>query len=420
MMSRLVLMLFSFGFASAVLATGLPDFTELVERQSPSVVNITTTQDAKPAKRGKMPPEMKDLFKRFGMPDMDVPEDRRMNPRHGQGSGFIISADGYILTNTHVVDDTDEVTVKLSDRREFRAKVIGSDEQSDVALIKIEASNLPKVTIGDPDKLKVGEWVLAIGAPFGFENSVTAGIVSAKGRALPPDSYTPYIQTDVAVNPGNSGGPLFNMRGEVVGINSQIVSKSGGYMGLSFAIPIDVAMDVMNQVKGGGKVSRGRLGVLIQEVSSDLAESFGLGKARGALVADVEEGSPADKAGVKASDIIIKYDGRPIETSVDLPRMVGATKPGSTATLTIWRKGETHNLSVKVGEMENGKVTLENKAKPNQAGLVVDKLSAEQKRQLKLDSGVLVEEAEGAAARAGIRPGDVIVAAGNQPVNNAD
>ena len=412
-------LILSFGFASAALAGALPDFTELVERQSPSVVNIATTQDARPMRRGKTPDDMFEFFRRFGMPDMAPENGRGMPPRRGQGSGFIVSADGYILTNTHVVDDADEVTVKLSDRREFRAKVVGSDEKTDIALLKIDASNLPRVAIGDPDKLKVGEWVLAIGAPFGFENSVTAGIVSAKGRALPQESYTPFIQTDVAVNPGNSGGPLFNMKGEVVGVNSQIISRSGGYMGLSFAIPIDVAMEVMEQIKGGGKVSRGRLGVLIQEVTSDLAESFGLGKPRGALVSEVEEGGPADKAGLKPSDIILKYDGKPIETSIDLPRMVGATKPGSVVSLTVWRMGASIELTAKVGEMEGAKVAT-NADKPDQAGLVVSALKADQKRQLKIESGVLVEEAVGAAARAGIRPGDVIVAAGNQPVNTAE
>lgn len=411
-------LLLSFAFPVAAWAASLPDFTELAEKHSPAVVNITTTQDARPQRRGKMPDEMAELFRRFGMPDFGMPEGAPSRPRRGQGSGFIVSPDGYILTNTHVVDGVDEVTVKLSDRREFRAKVVGSDEKSDVALLKIDARNLPTVTIGDPARLKVGEWVLAIGAPFGFENSVTAGIVSAKGRALPQESYTPFIQTDVAVNPGNSGGPLFNMRGEVVGINSQIISRSGGYMGLSFAIPIDVAMEVMAQLKDGGKVSRGRIGVLIQEVTADLADSFGLGQPRGALIAEVEEGGPADKAGVKPSDIVIRFDGKPVETSIDLPRLVGASKPGSQVGMTVWRKGASLELTITVGEMEGGQAVVD-AGKPDQAGLLVSPLKAEQKRQLKIDSGVLVEEAGGAAARAGIRPGDVIVAAGNQPVNSA-
>ncbi|MDD4880533.1 MAG: DegQ family serine endoprotease [Gallionellaceae bacterium] len=409
----------SIGTAVAAHAGPLPDFTDLAEKQSPSVVNITTTQDARPQLRGKAPDEMLKFFKHFGMPELNMPENGSPHPRRGQGSGFIVSADGYILTNTHVVDDADEVTVKLPDRREFRAKVIGSDEKSDVALLKIDADKLPVVTIGDPDKLRVGEWVLAIGAPFGFENSVTAGIVSAKGRSLPQESYTPFIQTDAAVNPGNSGGPLFNMKGEVVGINSQIISRSGGYMGLSFAIPIDVAMDVMSQLKGSGKVSRGRLGVLVQEVTADLADSFGLGKSRGALVAEVEDGSPADKAGLKPSDIILKFDGKAIDSSSDLPLLVGAAKPGSEVVMTVWRKGASRDITVKIGEMENAKSAAAESGKTDQAGLAVSALGAEQKRQLKIDSGVLVEDAVGAAARAGIRSGDVIVAAGNQPVNSA-
>ncbi|TCJ19518.1 DegQ family serine endoprotease [Parasulfuritortus cantonensis] len=412
----------AFGVAGVAQAGTLPDFTDLVEKQSPSVVNITTTQDAKPAagaRGNRMPDEMAELFKRFGMPDMGAPENGFGRPRHGQGSGFIVSSDGYILTNTHVVDGADEVTVKLPDRREFRAKVIGSDEKSDVALLKIKADHLPKVAIGDPDKLKVGEWVLAIGAPFGFENSVTAGIVSAKGRALPHGSYTPFIQTDVAVNPGNSGGPLFNMRGEVVGMNSQIISRSGGYMGLSFAIPIDVAMEVAEQIKAGGKVSRGRLGVMIQEVTADLADSFGLGKPRGALVSEVEADSPAEKAGIKPSDIILGYDGKPVDNSIDLPRMVAATKPGSQVVMSVWRKGATRDVTVKVGEADAGAVAVSEDGKPDPAGLAVSSLRPEQKTQLNVDSGVLVEESVGAAARAGIRPGDVIVAAGNQPVNSA-
>ena len=421
MMKSFAWLLLSFVITATARAGALPDFTELVAKQSPSVVNITTTQDARPTARGKVPDDMREFFKRFGMPEFGMPDQEpgRPHPRKGQGSGFIVSADGYILTNTHVVDDADEVTVKLSDRREFRAKVVGSDERSDVALLKIEADKLPVVTMGDPDKLRVGEWVLAIGAPFGFENSVTAGIVSAKGRSLPQENYTPFIQTDVAVNPGNSGGPLFNMKGEVVGINSQIISRSGGYMGLSFAIPIDVAMSVMAQIKDGGKVSRGRLGVLVQEVTADLAESFGLGKPRGALVAEVEAGSPADQAGLKPSDIILVYDGKPIETSIDLPRLVGATRPGSQVAMTVWRKGASQDLGVKVGELDTAKAAAADIDKPDQAGLVVSALSAEQKRQLKIESGVLVEEAVGAAARAGVRPGDVIVAAGNQPVNSA-
>ncbi len=399
----------------------LPDFVDLVEKQSPAVVNITTTQDAHEMKRGHRmpdPDEMFDFFRRFMPPEGE----HFMPPRKGQGSGFIISGDGYILTNGHVVDDADEVVVKLNDKREFRAKVIGSDDRTDVALIKISATDLPSVTIGDPNSLRVGEWVLAIGAPFGFENSVTAGIVSAKGRSLPQESYVPFIQTDVAVNPGNSGGPLFNMRGEVVGVNSQIISRSGGYMGLSFAIPIDVAMDVAEQLKTGGKVNRGRLGVLIQEVSADLAESFGLKEPQGALVAEVEQGSPADKAGVEASDIILKFNGRTINSSIDLPRMVGTTKPGSHSTLTVWRNGAMRDLDVTIGEMKDEAVAAQapKLKQANLAGLVVNSIPDERKKALNISSGVLVEDASGPAGRAGIQTGDIILAVNNQDVSSAD
>jgi serine protease Do len=404
----------------AAQVVGLPDFTELAEKQSAAVVNIATTQEGrKSARRGRMPEpdEMFDFFRRFMPPEGE----RFMPPRRGQGSGFIISGDGYILTNAHVVDDVDEVVVKLNDKREFRAKVMGTDQRTDVALLKINADNLPRVAIGNPDRLKVGEWVLAIGAPFGFENSVTAGIVSAKGRSLPQENYVPFIQTDVAVNPGNSGGPLFNMRGEVVGVNSQIISRSGGYMGLSFAIPIDVAMDVAEQLKGGGKIQRGRLGVLIQEVTADLADSFGLKAPQGALVSEVEAGGPAEQAGIKPSDIILKFNGRDVGASIDLPRMVGATKPGSRIPVTVWRKGVARELSVVVGEMAEEKAAKAGEEKvANRAGLVVSELSREQLRELKINAGVLVEDVTGAAARAGVRPGDVIVAVGNQDVSTAE
>ena len=419
--------------AEAALAQ-LPDFTDLVARQSPAVVNIATVQDSRQVRRGKGMPEaeeMFDFFRRMMPPEMSPRMDPRdphrggtmqAPPRHGQGSGFIISADGYILTNTHVVDDVDEVVVKLHDKREFRAKVVGKDDRTDVALIKINADKLPVVTIGTPDKLRVGEWVLAIGAPFGFENSVTAGIVSAKGRSLPQENYVPFIQTDVAVNPGNSGGPLFNMNGEVIGMNSQIISRSGGYMGLSFAIPIDVAMDIAQQLKTDGKVDRGRLGVMIQEVTADLADSFGLKKPEGALVAEVESGSPADKAGIQVSDIILAFNGRAIRESIDLPRMVGATKPGTRTKLSVWRKGSTRELDVTVGAMPEAEKTAQAPAakKSNRAGLVVAALGAEQKKALDINSGVLVEDATGPAARAGIEAGDVILAVNNQEVNSAD
>jgi serine protease Do len=414
-----------FGLTFSLVAGGvsaqLPDFSDLAEKHSPAVVNITTTQDNRQRSRGRAIPEPDEMFDFFRR--MIPPEGQGMlPPKRGQGSGFLISSDGFILTNTHVIDGVDEVVIKLNDKREYRAKVIGTDARTDIALLKISASDLPAVRVGDPNKLRVGEWVLAIGAPFGFENSVTAGIVSAKGRSLPQENYVPFIQTDVAVNPGNSGGPLFNMRGEVVGVNSQIISRSGGYMGLSFAIPIDVAMDVAEQLKTRGKVNRGRLGVVIQEVNADLADSFGLSQAKGALVADVEAGSPAEQAGIQVSDIILKFDGKHINSSIDLPRLVGATKPGQRSTLTIWRKGAQRDLVVKIGEMADDKVAAKApESKPtNRAGLAVSELTREQKSILKISNGVLVEEVTGPAARAGIQSGDVIVAVNNQEVNTAE
>ncbi len=416
-MSQWVLrFVFLLGLAGVVQAAELPDFTDIVDKQGAAVVNIATTQDVRRGERRGMPEqdEMFEFFRRF-MP----PEGRGfMPPRHGQGSGFIVSGDGYILTNTHVVDGADEVVVKLNDKREFRAKVIGADARTDVALLKIDTKGLPKVTIGDPNKLRAGEWVLAIGAPFGFENSATAGIVSAKGRSLPQENYVPFIQTDVAVNPGNSGGPLFNLKGEVVGINSQILSRSGGYMGLSFAIPIDVAMDVAEQLKSKGKISRGRLGVTIQEVTADLAESLGLDTPRGALIADVEPDSPADKAGLQASDIVLQFDGKPVNASIDLPRLVGATKPGSKVAVQVWRSRKAKDFDITVGELQDDKLAGLDKP-TNKAGLAVRELTPEQKRQLGVKSGLLVRESTGLAARADIRPGDVILSVDGRSVNTS-
>jgi serine protease Do len=399
---------------------GLPDFTELAEKQGPAVVNISTTQVIRgQAQVMPFPFDENDpafeFFKRFipRNPGGGMPRDFE---NKSLGSGFIISGDGYILTNAHVVDGADEVTVRLTDKREFKAKTIGADKRTDVALIKIEASGLPTVKLGDPGQLKVGEWVVAIGSPFGFDNSVTAGIVSAKGRALPQENYVPFLQTDVAINPGNSGGPLFNMRGEVVGVNSQIYSRSGGYMGVSFAIPIDVAMDIQSQLRASGKVSRGRLGVVIQEVSKELADSLGLPKPVGAVVNSVEKGGPADKAGLEAGDVILKFDGKVIANSADLPRMVGATRPGSRSVAQVWRKGSTRDITVTVGEMLDEK-QASNKplrgSKPaeqtaNRLGLVVSELTADQKRELKMNSGLLIEEVRG--SRSELRPGDIIIA----------
>ncbi|MBL0351292.1 MAG: DegQ family serine endoprotease [Candidatus Dechloromonas phosphoritropha] len=418
------LALLSFVLVSSVALAqtrGLPDFTDLAEKQGPAVVNISTTQVMRGNQGTPFPFDESDpafeFFKRF-IPRGPGGSTPREFENKSLGSGFIVSQDGYILTNAHVVDGADEVTVRLTDKREFKARTIGADKRSDVALIKIEAAGLPAVRLGDPAQLKVGEWVVAIGSPFGFDNSVTAGIVSAKGRSLPQENYVPFIQTDVAINPGNSGGPLFNMRGEVVGINSQIYSRSGGYMGVSFAIPIDVAMEIQNQLRVSGKVSRGRLGVVIQEVSKELAESLALSKPMGAVVNAVEKGGPADKAGLEPGDVILKFDGKPINASADLPRMVGATKPGTRSTVQVWRKGATRDITVTVGEMSDEKVASSRPSrggKPaeqqaNRLGLVVTELTTEQKRDLKMSSGLLIQDVRGANARADLRAGDIIIA----------
>ncbi|EXI82106.1 MAG: putative periplasmic serine endoprotease DegP-like precursor [Candidatus Accumulibacter appositus] len=418
-----------FSLLAQAQSRGLPDFTELVEKQGPAVVNISTTQSSRGNGRGAHPfpfdedDPMFEFFRRFiprqpGVPGVPgMPGEPREFQSRSLGSGFIVSADGYILTNAHVVDAADEILVRLTDKRELKARVIGADKRSDVALIKIEATSLPTVRFGDPNVLKVGEWVVAIGSPFGFDNSVTAGIVSAKGRSLPQENYVPFIQTDVAVNPGNSGGPLFNLQGEVVGINSQIYSRSGGFMGISFAIPIDVAMDVQAQLRASGKVSRGRIGVVIQEVSKELAESFGLSKATGAVVNAVESGGPADKAGVEAGDVILKFDDKTVNSSSDLPRIVAATRPGSKVKLQLWRKGASREVSVVVGEIPEEKLasSTTGSGRPaeraaNRLGLVVSELTAEQKRELKLKHGLLIDDVRGNAARAELRPGDVLLA----------
>jgi serine protease Do len=411
--------------AQAVAAKELPDFTVLVEKQGPSVVNISTTQLAQSSQIMQPIPGLPEgdpfaeFFRRFGAP---MPREQEM---HSLGSGFIISADGFILTNAHVVESADKITVRLTDQREFKAKVIGADRRTDVALLKIEATGLPKVTQGDPATLKVGEWVLAIGSPFGFDSSVTAGIVSGKGRSLQQENFVPFIQTDVAINPGNSGGPLFNMKGEVVGINSQIYSRSGGYMGLSFAIPIDVAMEVVNQLKVSGKVTRGRIGVVIQEVTRELAESFGLHTNAGALISAVEKGGPADKAGIQASDVILKFDGKAVAMSKDLPRMVANTQPGSKVAVQLWRKGETKEVTLLVGEMPgDGKPARA--AKSEQAneqiarlGISVVELNDEQKKQLEIESGLLIEEVKG-NLRSELQRGDIILAVGNTPITSIE
>jgi serine protease Do len=331
----------------------LPDFTELYEQQGPAVVSIDVTQKSR---RSVMPELSEDdpfyeFFRRFGQIPRNTPRPRDFE-QQSTGSGFILSADGYILTNAHVVDEASEVSVKLTDKREFKAKVVGTDKRTDVALLKIEATGLPKVTIGDPEKLKVGEWVAAIGKPFGLENTITAGIVSAKGRELPNENLVPYIQTDVPINPGNSGGPLFNLKGEVVGVNSMIYSRTGGSMGLAFAIPIDVAINVTKQIQEKGRVTRSRIGVQIQEVSRETADAFGLPKASGALVNSVEKGGPADKAGIEQGDIIVKADGRNVNSSAELPRIITAIKPGTRVVVQVWRKGAMKDVNVTVAELK--------------------------------------------------------------------
>ncbi|HEY0201574.1 MAG TPA: Do family serine endopeptidase [Burkholderiaceae bacterium] len=415
----------------------LPDFTDLVDQVGPSVVNIRTVE--KVATRGDasgVDEDMQEFFRRFGIPVPKTPRqqpgpqsqqpDSEQQPR-GVGSGFILTTDGYVMTNAHVVEDATEVTVTLTDKREFKAKIIGSDKRSDVAVVKIDATGLPAVKIGDLSRLRVGEWVMAIGSPFGLENSVTAGIVSAKQRDT--GDYLPLIQTDVAINPGNSGGPLINMRGEVVGINSQIYSRSGGYMGISFAIPIDEAIRVSDQLRASGRVSRGRIGVLIDQVSKEVADSVGLAQTQGALVRGVEDGSPAAKAGVEAGDVIVKFDGKAIEKASDLPRMVGNTKPGSKSTITVFRRGAMRDLSIIVAEIAPDKTAptppaadKDDKPKTSSAGrqwgLTVSALTDAQRSELKLRGGVVVTAATEAAARAGLREGDVIVAIANADVAN--
>jgi serine protease Do len=411
----------------------LPDFTELVERVGPSVVNIRTTEKRGPAggAQGEMDRNMEEFFRRFGIPIPDRNAPRRGAPRgddegesrpRGVGSGFVLSGDGYIMTNAHVVEGAEELIVTFTDKREFKARVIGADKRTDVAVVKVEATGLPFVKIGDVSRLKVGEWVMAIGSPFGLENSVTAGIVSAKQRDT--GDYLPFIQTDVAINPGNSGGPLINLRGEVVGINSQIYSRSGGFMGISFAIPIDEASRVAEQLRSHGRVVRGRIGVQIGPVTKEVAESIGLGAARGAMVTGVEKDQPAEKAGVEAGDIITKVDGKAVEKSIDLPRMVGGLKPGTRATLQVFRRGSMRDIGVTIGEFEAEKPVARAASEPGSApalaksalGLTVVDLSEAQKKELRLRGGVQVKAVEGAAERAGLREGDVILSLDNTEV----
>ncbi|KMQ80998.1 HtrA protease/chaperone protein [Candidatus Burkholderia pumila] len=440
--------------AAAVLTVNLPDFTTLVDKVGPSVVNIrTTSRVGSGAELRGLPPgldegDMSEFFRRFfGIPmpgqlprgggrqgdqgkggSRNAPDDNQDNSEQssGVGSGFILSTDGYVMTNAHVVDDADTIYVTLTDKREFKARLVGVDERTDVAVVKISASNLPAITIGDSNKVRVGEWVLAIGSPFGLDNTVTAGIVSAKGRDT--GDYLPFIQTDVAVNPGNSGGPLINMAGEVIGINSQIYSRTGGFMGISFAIPIDEAMRIADQLKTLGKVTRGRIAVAIGEVTKDVADSLGLPKAQGALVSSVEAGGPADKTGIQPGDIIQKFNGQNVDIATDLPRMVGDTKPGTKTTITIWRKGQTRDLPITITEMQPDKVTKADQQKKapqlkerasNSLGLAVSDIPADQKKALKLSGGVQVDAVEGPAARAGFQKGDIVMRIGDTDITSA-
>ncbi len=408
----------------------LPDFTGLVEKHGAMVVNISAVQ-AQASLNGQVFPEIPgipenspfyDFFKKHMQP-FSMP--RRSEPK-SLGSGFIISSDGYILTNAHVVEAADEITIKLNDKREFVGEVIGTDRKTDIALIKINATDLPMVTQGDPEKLRVGEWVIAIGSPFGFEHSVTAGIVSAKGRSLAQENYVPFIQTDVAINPGNSGGPLFNMKGEVVGINSQIYSRTGGFMGLSFAIPINVATEIADQLKVSGKISRGRIGVMIQEVTRELADSFGLTDNKGALVVSVEKDGPADRAGIKARDIILDFDGKEVAVSADLPRIVGNTKPNSRVSVKVWRDSSLKTVKVEVGEISSDDAADNRKLRQgkktdtsNRLGLALSEITAEQKKQLEIANGLLVENVQpGIAGRSGIRSGDIILGFNSKDVTS--
>jgi serine protease Do len=412
---------------TAAPASQLPDFSTLVEQHGPAVVNISVKKDeAAIAMRGFGGPgdeEMKEFLRRFGIPTpKGMPMPDRGAPAQGVGSGFIVSPEGMILTNAHVVDGASEVVVRLADKREFKAKVLGADAKTDVAVIRIDATGLPAVKIGDTSRLRVGEWVAAIGSPFGLEHTVTAGIVSAKSRNLPDERLVPFIQTDVAVNPGNSGGPLFNMAGEVVGINSQIFSTSGGYMGLSFAIPIDLAMKVKDQLVAHGKVTRGRIGVAVQQVTQPLADSFGLDKARGALVANVEPNAPAAKAGLQTGDVIVAFNGKPIAESGELPTIVADVKPGETATARVWRNGAERDVKITVAEMPADRTTVAGAqaAPQGKLGVAVRPLSADEAKRIQSEGGLVVEQVGGPAAKAGMRAGDVIIGVNGKAVKSVD
>jgi serine protease Do len=416
--------------SAAGMPMALPDFSQITERYGPAVVNISVTgttkvSDESPLAQGDGDALSGDpffeFFRRFQQGQRPGGGGQQELPTHGQGSGFIVSSDGIILTNAHVVRDATEVTVKLTDRREYRARVLGADPKTDVAVLKIEASKLPVVALGKTSELKVGEWVLAIGSPYGFENTVTAGVVSAKGRSLPDDSAVPFIQTDVAVNPGNSGGPLFNTRGEVVGINSQIYSRSGGYQGLSFAIPIDVANRIRTQIVATGKVEHARLGVGVQQVNQAFADSFKLDKPEGALVSTVEKGSPAAKAGLQSGDVIRQLNGQPIVSAGDLSALIGQAAPGDTVKLDIWRQGAAAELTARLANADGQSARVDSKAQtPSQGrlGLALRPLQPDEKQEAGIDSGLLVQQASGPAALAGVQAGDLLISVNGMPVKN--
>ena len=409
--------------AASTPVSTLPDMSAIVARNGAAVVNISVSGSAKNSAAAPDFPQLDpdDPFYEF-FRHFRIPQQRGERQVRGQGSGFILRDDGIVLTNAHVVDGADEVTVKLIDKREFKAKVLGADKTSDVAVLKIEARNLPTLKIGSAANTRVGEWVLAIGSPFGFENSATAGIVSAKSRSLPDDNYVPFIQTDVAVNPGNSGGPLFNMAGEVIGINSQIYSRTGGYQGLSFAIPIEVVIKVEEQIVRHGKVQRGRLGIAIQELNQSLAESFDLKKPGGALVNSVENGSPAAKAGLEPGDVILALNGKEITASSELPLLVADIQPGESARVQVWRKGAMREIEVKVGAQKEAKVASsdDKAASQGRLGLSLRLLTPDERRQLDGKSGLVVEDVAGAAVRAGIRPGDVVLSVNGEPISSVE
>ena len=415
-------------FMSFSYAVALPDFTVLAEQQGSTVVNISSIKNAVNRGNQQLSPQeehMQEFFNRFGipMPPGMGPNDQQQKQMSATGSGFILESDGYIITNAHVVGEADSIIVKLADKREFQAKLLGIDKRTDVALLKIDAKDLPAVKLGNPKNIKVGEWVAAIGSPFGLENTMTVGVISAKGRALPQqENYVPFIQTDVAINPGNSGGPLFNTKGEVIGINSQIYSRTGGYMGLSFAIPIDVAMDVADQLKNNGRVVRGWLGIAIQEVTEELTEALGLKDKSGALVAAVNKGASAGKAGIEAGDVILKFNNKVIETSSDLPKYVRLTKPNNIVPVEIWRNGKTKILKVKIGEMPSDTMQASSK-KPikesaNRIGLVLKEATTKDKKMLDGRNGLVVMKASGPAVSSQIRDGDIILALNNTPVSS--